>query len=774
MNLLHTVKTLPVWRTYKVAIVGALALFAIALTISLTLHFKDFRSRALAAGDFEVTQSTSSLPIYNMLEVSFSLPQTYTDPFNPDQIDVYALITTPYRVEKRVNAFWSEDVSVTTGQNDNYKVIPGSGKWKIRFAPEQVGNYSYIIESKDSLGTIYSSATQTFTATDPVTKGFLQVDTQNPTRFAFENGEPFIGIGTNLNWDDKIYEYPQFFSAYHQNKMNMARIWMPTPFASHFLLEWTGKKFMSGIDTITYDGLGKYNQDNAYKLDWLMQQAQNNDITIMLTLFTYHNFWNWANENPYGPIVNGDGHQMWVNAEAKRNFKNYVRYVTARYGAYRSLGIMEFWNELDHSSTTPYTLPNAKQIMGDWHQEMVNTVKDSNSRKILTSTSFSAFAKPWNDIDGTKSFNSIPSLDVAQAHTYDSSANATHMIYGWGDLARYGTKTFKRPFFVGEYGNTAEDVFDATSAPKLTRLNQGAIWSPIMHGGAAANSMLWRVNKGFFPPAEFLANYNHFGTFIEPELPYLRTMQNFWEGENLNGYWAGGYKNASRAIVYFLNKQAHWDTDDAQVTDIVGATYSMNGMTGSLYDVDYTDPTTGTLVDQQIKIPVNNQLVLTLPTFKRDLAVRIVEKILPTATPTPTDTPIPTPTETPTPSPTSTPTPTPIPTATPTPTQTLPAPTSSIDVVGPIITLVTPLNGVTIAKYKSIEIRVDSQDVSGIRSSAFYLDGKTTSAKTCPVGYTTCSFWYTFPPGKHTIKVVVKDNSPRQNQSTQTISVTKL
>jgi len=55
----------------------------------------------------------------------------------------------------------------------------------------------------------------------------------------------------------------------------------------------------------------------------------------------------------------------------KKHFKNFVRYVTARYGAYTSFGIMEFWNELDHQSTNPLQIPDGKQVMGQWHVEFL-------------------------------------------------------------------------------------------------------------------------------------------------------------------------------------------------------------------------------------------------------------------------------------------------------------------------------------------------------------------------------------------------------------------
>lgn len=710
-----------------------------------------------------VSLSSPNIKQYDVEEFTFTVSKTYTNPFDPDIINGKAIITDPDGVVISPAAFWYESVNYLNSGNDDYKVVPNSGVFKVRFAPKKVGTYQYTISVTDSSGTT-TSTPGSFTVTASSNHGFVVQDTAHPTRFAFEDGNVFLPRGSNMDWNQQIQEYASHFAAFKDSKMNFARIWMPFP-SAHFLLEWNGTKQISNVDTIAYQGLGRYNQENAYKLDWLFSQAKANDVYLMLTLFTYHNFWNWVGENPYGPIVGADAHAFWTNVEARRNFRNYVRYVTARYGAYTNLAIIEFWNELDHSSVNPLALPDGKNVMKNWHQEMVDVLNASAPRKILASTSFAAFAKPWNDGDGTKSFNSLPMLQVAQAHHYDHSANATNMVWGWGDMARWANGKFNRPFLIGEYGYNGEESYPGTIGPKLNRLNHHSTWAPIMLGGAAGSNLLWRVNWYFFPPQDFRDNAKRFGTWIESEVPLLRNMDFMYGGETADPFWVGGYKKANRAALYFLNKAAHWDYEDSSITNVSNATYTISPFENGTYTVQITDPITGTLLSSTSKTISSGQITLSLPTFKRDLAIKIFNplEIPPTRfTPTPsTSTTAPSVTQS---IPTNTPTQTIIyPTATPTP--------KLADTTPPLITFVTVQNGMVLPQKSGINVSAKATDASGISLMKIYIDN--VLVRTC--GYTPCAYYWQLTPltkGNHVIKVTATDKSSL-NTSTASVTVTK-
>jgi hypothetical protein len=629
--------------TWTRALHGALAA-AVLLSLAVTSSWA-----TQASAPITVQASAATLPRFETLELTFTLPTTYENPYDPAQIDVRAIITTPDNQTEQAVGFWWQKVNYSDGGTDDYKLANEPGRWKVRYAPRQTGVYSYRIRATDKGGTTESAVGQ-FTATPAVGHGFVRVDPTRPTRFMFEDGTAFLARGSNLGWDNKL-TYEQMFRDYRAAKLNFARVWLLIPDQGHFTLEWKNgaTRQLSTVDAVRWEGLGRYNQENAHKLDRLMEQAKANDIALMLTLFTHHAFVNWNAENPYAAF--GDGRAFWTNTEARRHFRNYVRYVGARYGAYTSLGIVEFWNELDDAATTP-TITN----MRAWHQEMVDTLHATSPRRPLTSTSFKAEGKSWNDPNGTDSFVSLPMLDVAQGHHYDSGPGATNMIWGWAHEARWANGIFGRPYFFGEYGHHGESCGSEPCHPNLAILNHHSTWSPIMHGGAASGNLHWRVGWSFFMPTEYRANARRFGDWIEGELPYLRQMDHFWGGENLGGFWIGGYRKANRAALYVVNKPARWDVADGQIADLSGASHTLTGLANGTYQVVYTNPLTGAVVRSESKAVTNGSLTLSMPTFKRDLAIKVHD---PAETPGPAAPPAPTATSTPSPSATATATNTP-------------------------------------------------------------------------------------------------------------------
>ena len=82
----------------------------------------------------------------------------------------------------------------------------GPRRWAIRFAPPQVGNWSYRIRVEDSQGIRYYPSleqpglimTVAGESTNPYTRrGFLNVSQTDSRYFEFQDGTPFIGVGFN-------------------------------------------------------------------------------------------------------------------------------------------------------------------------------------------------------------------------------------------------------------------------------------------------------------------------------------------------------------------------------------------------------------------------------------------------------------------------------------------------------------------------------------------------------------------------------------------------
>lgn len=70
-----------------------------------------FSLPATAEPAITVTPSATSLPVYTMLELTITLPTTYANPSDPDQIDLQAVLTTPDSATERISLGWHQPVS---------------------------------------------------------------------------------------------------------------------------------------------------------------------------------------------------------------------------------------------------------------------------------------------------------------------------------------------------------------------------------------------------------------------------------------------------------------------------------------------------------------------------------------------------------------------------------------------------------------------------------------------------------------------------------------
>lgn len=154
----------------------------------------------------------TSVNLFGLFELSFSLG-SYTNPYDPDVIDVYAVFTGPDNSTHTVNGFYYE--GYTFGQYNGYETAtadPNNNGWRIRFTPEVLGFWSIAIHAIDSGGETIIQNSQnnrlSFTCL-PVTDGdgFISVaNSRYLKRDVVRRGQrydhSFFPIGPNVAWYD--------------------------------------------------------------------------------------------------------------------------------------------------------------------------------------------------------------------------------------------------------------------------------------------------------------------------------------------------------------------------------------------------------------------------------------------------------------------------------------------------------------------------------------------------------------------------------------------
>ncbi|CAI6084088.1 fibronectin type III domain-containing protein [Cohnella sp. JJ-181] len=575
--------------------------FIVAITGLLSTLFIGSATASAATSFSNVSMNTSTPAVYEKFEMTFDLSASYNNPFDPDEVDARAYVTTPGGQTEVVPAF--------------YRSL-SSPKWAIRYTPRAAGTHQVTLKVTDANGTGQSSSYSFNAGASSQSRGFMGV---TGNRITDSGGKQLTLLGTNYAWGE-VSEILNAMPTYKANQMNLMRVWLSCWWAN-YALEWgPGTTTQAGI-TMTYEGIGRYNMDNAARFDTLMETAEANDIYIMLTMNSFGDFYYDWEYNAYntangGPSYWSDNNtDFWTNPTAIDYQKQLLRYIFARWGYSTSLGMLEYWNESDNHVNTYEHKPF-------WHQAIDTYWKSLDFYNHPTTTSFA-----WMDHleFNQTSWEPLTTLDIVNMHFYHSANDAVDV---WEDNIKRSLADFgNRPTFIGE---TGLDVNVPKSAPITNRFVHDGIWAPMFRAGAAGANLTWVVDQhptksGFDLPAEYKAYYNVFAGFVKPEEYYLPSMPHVDYGEQSNGVKVGAFKNADRALLWLNDAQSNYGV--ATPRTVSGMSFTLPSMNNGTYTVKYIDTVSGQTVQTATATASGGSLALSgIPSFTRDIAVKAVRQ----------------------------------------------------------------------------------------------------------------------------------------------------
>jgi hypothetical protein len=437
-----------------------------------------------------IKPSASELRSFELLEVRLELDAPYDNPFDPEQIDVNAEFTSPSGKHITVPGFFSQDFVREDGERLRKS---GGPYFAIRFTPVEVGTYRYRIRvsGRDKDGRREELESQWFTVKvlqNPQAKGFVRRgDFQ---RLRFDEGTPFVPVGLNVCWSgNNLSAYERWFSAMREHGANFARIW---------LVRWNmGLEWTPGDGNGMYQGIGRYALDNAWRIDELIRIAERNGIFLLLCL-GYHGelsdrqlyFGEQAwDKNPYNRRNGGPCEKpadFWTNPEAKRFYKQRLRYIVARYAYSTNVLAFEFWNEVNAPA--------------GWISEMAGFIRSIDPYGHLLTTTY-----------GDDDVWRLPEMDLVQAHWYGdgSQRDCVRTIV---NLHRQHLERYGKPFLLGEFGidwRKSDSEYD----PQGNALHwHNGMWASLASGGAGT-ACVWywdsyidrlKLWGHFLPVSEFV------------------------------------------------------------------------------------------------------------------------------------------------------------------------------------------------------------------------------------------------------------------------------
>jgi hypothetical protein len=127
-------------------------------------------------------------------------------------------------------AFYYQDYQHEIKEGKEWLYPTNNFTWKVRFAPNQVGNWQYKLVAQDANGRRETSP-QIFTVTLSDNKGFVRVSQADTRYFEYDNGAYFPGLGYNMNvdhvgWTNPKLDNEENFQIMSQNGIQLIRIWL--------------------------------------------------------------------------------------------------------------------------------------------------------------------------------------------------------------------------------------------------------------------------------------------------------------------------------------------------------------------------------------------------------------------------------------------------------------------------------------------------------------------------------------------------------------------
>ncbi|MFA7711090.1 MAG: DUF5060 domain-containing protein, partial [Candidatus Neomarinimicrobiota bacterium] len=341
--------------------------------------------------------NASTIGRYEKFEVELNLFEaSYSNEFDPDEIDVYAHFYSPADDTIRVNGFYYD--------------FEEKAAWLIRFSPHLVGEWEYQVFARDIDGT-GQSAKNNFTAVESDHHGCLNLSPINPHYLIYHDGAPFYGIGAYYPWN--VTNDADGLGILDESGGNLFGYWNGN-------YDYAGNG--GGVHQIESArvGIGKYDQYKCSRVDEIINWAEERNMEVMFAIWPHdildQSTWGYEGweDNAYKSVCSSV--DFFSDSLSWEYQKKLYRYLIARWGYSRSLGIWELVNEID--GTDGWSRGNQSAAM-DWVQKVHDYLKNNDYFKRPTTISKGGGATNyWTD--------GYQICDLPNVHLYENGWSAPY------------------------------------------------------------------------------------------------------------------------------------------------------------------------------------------------------------------------------------------------------------------------------------------------------------------------------------------------------------
>lgn len=502
----------------------------------------------------------------------------YGNPFDPEEIDVRAIFTSP------TNQTWE-----IFGFYDNYQ---SRDEWKVRFAPDEIGTWRYSLQATDIDGT-GSSEEYTFKAVESEHHGWLKVSTENPHYLMHDDSTAFYGVGVSFPWG--VNDGSQGLAALEASGANMFYYWNITYSGEGNLIE--------SLDS----GLGKYDQPKCGRIDEILEWSEVRDLKMVLSIWPHDVLSEtvWAHIwhlNPYNQVC--DAAEFYESEEAWAYQEKQYRYLIARWGHSRSMGIWESVCEIN--GTDGWVYGNTADGTA-WVGKVHDFFKQNDPYGRPTTASQSG-GRYWQDGYGLG--------DLPNVHLYETGWTARYSndplrssLWIYGNVAQQLWQDFEKPGIFGEAGYFNNyGSFNAGSHDYIN-MYHNALWVSWANG-LAATPLWWDFGtKSIFTSDLMEQMYNFSG--VVKNIDYAHHP---FEPSEVIVTDCDAYAMVGDTIAF------GWIRDTKGI-DVSSQLFSLEGLPDDVpYSIMWLNPWTGDTLAIHIRMNQDGQLVDVLPEFAEKLS----------------------------------------------------------------------------------------------------------------------------------------------------------
>lgn len=341
---------------------------------------------------------------------------------------------------------------------------------------------------------------------------------------------------------------------------------------------------------------GYYNPLDCFLLDQVVEAAERHGVYLMFCAIT---------RDLYMNSLSQEGSPEYL--QATEDAKKFMRYAVARWGCSTSVAAWEYFNEMDPGKPTDRLYAEVGKYL-----ERIDLYRHPR-----TTSTWHPSARDCRH----------PQIDIAQEHHYmrpddDDFKDEVESIVRQARWLR--EQAPNKPAFIGEFGlATAKwGLNDYMKQDREGAHLHNCLWASAL-SGVSGTAMFWwwevldqqDAYRHYKPLATFLSDLRPAGlqpAAVATSEPRLRIL---------------GQQSLDRTYLWLVNRDATWwnlVAEKRQLDSIASATITVDVLQGGAYRVAWWDTSEGVPVSRQTVSAAEGRLELTVPSFTRDLACKIV------------------------------------------------------------------------------------------------------------------------------------------------------